>query len=80
MLSPPPLVAAKAKASYLENVGRPSKSCQKSDTIKIDTKKVLAKAAGVSLQPKLYLGYVSEVEHDIAKLRKRYPASAVLRR
>jgi len=39
-----PLIAAKAKASYEANVGRPSKSTQKSDTIieKIDTKKEIA--------------------------------------
>lgn len=45
-----PLIAAKAALSYKENVGRPSKSSQKSDTIvdKIDTKKELAKAADVS--------------------------------
>jgi len=38
----------KAKESYKENVGRPSKSSQKSDTIKVDTKKELAKVANVS--------------------------------
>lgn len=43
-----PLYAARAKASYDQNVGRPSKSCQKSDTIKVDTKKELAKIAGTS--------------------------------
>jgi tRNA G10 N-methylase Trm11 len=41
-------IAARAKASYKANVGRPSKSCQKSDTIKVDTKKEVAKLAGVS--------------------------------
>jgi N6-adenosine-specific RNA methylase IME4 len=43
-----PLIAVRAKENYLENVGRPSKSCQKSDTIKIDTKRELAKVANVS--------------------------------
>lgn len=38
----------KAKESYKENVGRPSKSSQKSDTIKVDTKKEVAKVANVS--------------------------------
>ena len=45
-----PIIAAKAKENYENYVGRPSKSCQNSDTIieKIDTKKELAKIAGVS--------------------------------
>jgi N6-adenosine-specific RNA methylase IME4 len=38
----------RAKESYKENVGRPSKLSQKSDTIKVDTKKELAKVANVS--------------------------------
>ena len=38
----------RANESYKENVGRPSKLSQKSDTIKIDTKKELAKVANVS--------------------------------
>ena len=38
----------KAKESYEANVGRPPKSCQNSGTIKIDTKKELAKVAKVS--------------------------------
>ena len=38
----------KAKENYNKNVGRPTKSCQKSDTIKIDTKKELSKVAAVS--------------------------------
>ena len=44
------IIAAKAKENYENYVGRPSKSCQNSDTIieKIDTKKELAKIAGVS--------------------------------
>ena len=49
-LSYEPLLKKKAEASYEANVGRPSKSCQKSDTIieKIDTKKEVAKIADVS--------------------------------
>jgi hypothetical protein len=44
------IIAAKARENYENYVGRPSKSCQNSDTIieKIDTKKELAKIAGVS--------------------------------
>lgn len=44
------VISKKAKENYENNVGRPSKSCQNSDTIieKIDTKKELAKIAGVS--------------------------------
>ena len=38
----------RANESYKENVGRPSKLSQKSDTIKVDTKKELAKVANVS--------------------------------
>jgi len=44
-----PLIAARAKASYEANVGRPKKSCQKSDKIsRVDTKREAAKLAGVS--------------------------------
>jgi hypothetical protein len=43
-----PLIAAKASKSYEENVGRPSKSSQKSETIKIDRYKEIGKAANVS--------------------------------
>ena len=44
------IIAAKARENYENYVGRPSKSCKNSDTIieKIDTKKELAKIAGVS--------------------------------
>jgi len=42
------LFREKAKESYKENVGRPNKLSQKSDTIKVDTKKELAKVANVS--------------------------------
>jgi len=42
-----PLIAARAKASYEANVGRPKKSCQKSDKIsRVDTKREAAKLAG----------------------------------
>jgi hypothetical protein len=42
------IVARKAKASYKENVGRPSKSSPKLATIsKVDTRAECAKAAGV---------------------------------
>jgi len=41
-----PLIAARAKASYEANVGRPKKSCQKSDKIsRVDTKREAAKVA-----------------------------------
>jgi len=44
-----PLIAARAKASYEANVGRPKKSCQKSDKIsRVDTKREAAALAGVS--------------------------------
>lgn len=40
---------AMAKESYDKNVGRPNKSCQKSDTIShIDTKRELARLANTS--------------------------------
>ena len=46
------MIQARAKESYKENVGRPTKekSSQKSDKIiqSVDTKKELAKIAGVS--------------------------------
>lgn len=42
------LFREKAKESYDKNVGRPNKSCQKSDTIKVDTKKEIGKIASVS--------------------------------
>lgn len=44
------VIREKAKENYIRNVGRPSadKLCQKSDTIKIDTKKEVAALAGVS--------------------------------
>jgi hypothetical protein len=43
------VIAARAKANYQSHVGRPKKSCQTSDAIcKIDTKREIAAAAGVS--------------------------------